>query len=282
MKEPRVVLAGNAGLFTLDGTRTFVLGRERIAVLDPGPADARHLDRIAYLVEGAREGVILLTHGHPDHAEGAPALAHRTGFPVAGGGTGVDRTLIDGDRIPVDDGWLEAVSTPGHTRTHLAFLHRDGGRAHGDLFAGDLLLGEGTTTWVGEYGGCLRDYLTSLDRVESLAPSRIFPAHGPVLDDPLEAVQAFRAHRESRIRQVEAALQVVPGGRDAAGRDTSDAARAALVEALVDRVYGSTLPAKAREGARWSIRAALEFLGVAPFPTRGAPTERGDRLAPGS
>jgi glyoxylase-like metal-dependent hydrolase (beta-lactamase superfamily II) len=137
------------------------------------------------------------------------------------------------------------------------------------------MLGQGKTTWVGEYAGCVADYLASLDRVERLAPARIYPAHGEGLLRPLEAVEAFRAHRLSRIADVEGALAELapPAGADG---DVWD-----LVERIVKSVYGE-LQGRALVGARWSVRAILEYLGVAPFPPEGAPSEGGGRLAPGS
>jgi glyoxylase-like metal-dependent hydrolase (beta-lactamase superfamily II) len=271
---PRVFVAENAGPFTLGGTRTFVLGDEVVAVVDPGPDDPAHLERLASAVAGAREGTILVTHGHPDHAAGAPALSRLTGLPTAGSAAGVDRILAGGDRIPVDGGSLEAVETPGHARHHLAFLHHPSR----ELFVGDLLIGKGDTTWVGEYPGCVADYLASLDRVEALRPTRIHPAHGPSLEDPAETVARFREHRLARLLQVEEALAAM-GIRVAEGeRDLPDV----LLREVVERVYGPDLPPGVRLAAAWSARALLDYLGVLPFPRQGAPTEQGDSLAEGS
>lgn len=267
----RVFVAENAGPFTLGGTRTFVLGRRRVAVVDPGPDDPAHLARVADAVTDAEDGTVLVTHGHPDHAGGARRLASMTGFPLAGNVAGVDLPLAAGDRIPVDDGELEAVEAPGHARRHLAFLRLPSR----ELFAGDLLLGQGDTTWVGEYAGCVADYLASLDRIEKLRPSRIHPAHGPPLGDPADALARFREHRLARIRQVEAALAAGAG-------PAPDTDPEALVGAVVEEVYGPGLPPGVRVAARWSVRAILEYLEVLPFPSEGAPTEEGDRLAGGS
>jgi glyoxylase-like metal-dependent hydrolase (beta-lactamase superfamily II) len=282
---PRVFLAENAGPFTLGGTGTFVVGSEVVAVMDPGPDDPAHLERVALEVAGAREGTILVTHGHPDHAAGAPALSRLTGFPTAGNAPGVDRTLTGGDRVPVDGGFLEAVETPGHARLHLAFLHHPSR----ELFVGDLLIGKGDTTWVGEYPGCVADYLASLDRVDALSPTRIHPAHGPPLDDPAEAVARFREHRLARVREVKEALEAMglqPGDEGAFGGVGDVEAGAgdpdAMVRGVVERVYGPDLPSGVRLAAAWSARALLEYLGVLPFPREGAPTEQGDGLAGGS
>jgi glyoxylase-like metal-dependent hydrolase (beta-lactamase superfamily II) len=261
VEEPRVVRADNAGLFALGGTRSYVVGRRRVAVVDPGPDDPAHLAALEEAVSRARSGVVLLTHGHPDHAAGAPTLARRTGFALRGGSA-----LADGEEISTDGGTLRVVATPGHSRDHVAFYLVE----RSELLVGDLLLGEGSTTWVGEYAGCVADYLRSLDRVARLGPSRLLPAHGPPLDDPDEAVRRYRAHRTRRIRQVEEALGRLGSDLDPAG--------AQALERLVHEIYGSDLPAGLREGARWSLRAILHHLEVVPFPPEGAPTEGGDGL----
>lgn len=289
MKELRAVEAGNAGLFALGGTRTFVVGEGRVAVVDPGPDDPAHLDAVAREVGGAKEGVILLTHRHPDHAAGAPGLAERTGFAVRAR-TGGDAPLRDDEEIATDAGPLRVVSTPGHSRDHAAFfLPRTR-----TLLVGDLLLGEGDTTWVGEYPGCVADYLGSLDRIEALGARRLLPAHGPPLEDPAGAIARFRRHRLARIEQVARVLERAEGGAE----ETPEAAREQPpgsgageppgpgteegVRRLVEAVYGPDLPEGLRTAAAWSIRAILEHLGVAPFPAAGAPVEGGDRLAPPS
>jgi glyoxylase-like metal-dependent hydrolase (beta-lactamase superfamily II) len=149
---------------------------------------------------------------------------------------GVGRALADGESVPTDEGDLVAVETPGHARAHLAF-HWPARRA---LFAGDLLLGKGDTVWVGEYVGSVADYLRSLERVRALGVRVIYPAHGPPLDDPEEAIDRFLSHRRERIRQVEAALAEQPD---------------AGVDELLERVYGTRLPAAAERAARMSMEA---------------------------
>jgi glyoxylase-like metal-dependent hydrolase (beta-lactamase superfamily II) len=138
--------------------------------------------------------------------------------------------------VATDEGDLVAVETPGHARAHLSF-HWPARRA---LFAGDLLLGKGDTVWVGEYAGAVADYLRSLERVRALAVEVIYPAHGPPLTEPAEALDRYTAHRRERIRQVEAALAERPG----AGPDE-----------LLDLVYGAALPAAARRAALMSMEA---------------------------
>ncbi len=236
--HPRFLNAGNAGPFTLDGTRTYLVGRGVVAVIDAGPALDPHLDALTAALQGASEVAVFVTHGHGDHAPGARALAGRLDTELHGpaGVEGVTRPLAEGDVIPTDEGDLVVLDTPGHARHHLG-LHWPARRA---FFAGDLLLGKGDTVWVGEYAGSVADYLESLERVRRLDLAVIYPAHGPALENPSEALDRFRAHRHERIRQMEGMLRERPG---------------ASAEALLDTVYGPALAESTRKAALRSIAA---------------------------
>lgn len=249
----RTLLASNPSPMTLDGTRTFLVGRERPAVIDPGPADPSHVDAILAALNGHRPVAILLTHAHPDHADAAPELARRTGAPVLmARGTagprlfdGVVRWIGERDRVETDAGVLRVVQTPGHAPEHVVFLlDANGGEADCALFAGDLFMGGADTTLVAPPEGDLTEYLRSLDRVQALNPSAIHPAHGPTIDDPLAAIQRYRAHRAVRIAQVERALAAGP----------------ARPGELIDRVYGPELHPALRGAAEGSLRAILHHL----------------------
>jgi glyoxylase-like metal-dependent hydrolase (beta-lactamase superfamily II) len=212
-----------------------------VAVIDPGPALAEHVAALVEAVRDARTVRIVVTHGHPDHAPAASVLAAAlsgvTEVEVRGPGSLAGATpLADGDVVHTDGGDLVVVATPGHAREHFA-IHWPHWRA---LFAGDLLLGKGDTVWVGEYPGCVADYLESLERVRALDLEVIYPAHGDPLEDPVETIDRFAAHRRERIRQVEVALAEEPG---------------ASVEDLLARVYGLSLPTSARGAALRSMEA---------------------------
>ena len=237
---PRVVLADNPGPFTFQGTCTWILGAERAAVVDPGPDSAPHRAAVLEALEGAAEVAVLLTHGHRDHSEGAARLAAELGTEVRGYGAGA-RPFAPGEVTETDAGELVPVDTPGHSREHSVF-HWPAGRG---VFTGDLILGEGDTTWVAEYPGCVADYLASLNRVEALGATRLFPGHGPVLEDAAAAVERFRAHRLVRIDQVRQARVLHP---------TADA------DSLLDAVYGDTVPAGLRGAALQSLGAVLDYL----------------------
>lgn len=241
--HPPYLGAGNASPFTLDGTRTYRVGHERAVLIDPGPDVEAHVRALVAWVADAAEVTVLLTHGHGDHAAAAPAVAAALGVEVMGpaGVSAVTSPLEDGDVVATDQGDLVAVSTPGHTAEHFCY-HWPARRA---LFAGDLLLGRGETTWVAEYPGCVADYLASMDRVRSLAVATIYPAHGPPLENAAAAVNRFEAHRLARIRQVEQALAVRP---DATARD------------LLGSIYGKSVLPGAEKAAVMSIEALLDHV----------------------
>jgi glyoxylase-like metal-dependent hydrolase (beta-lactamase superfamily II) len=245
----RTLLAPNPSPMTLDGTRTFIVGHERPAVIDPGPDVGGHRDAILAALGGRRPVAILLTHAHADHSELAGPLAHATGAPVLAAlgrsGDGDDsahsRRLADGDAIGTDAGDLHVVATPGHAPDHVAF-HWPDERA---VFVGDLFMGQGDTTLVAPPEGDLAAYLRSLDRIASLAPSVLYPAHGPPLTDPAEAVARYRRHREARIEQVVRALRQAGPSRP---------------RELLDAVYGADLHPQLRLAAEGSLHAILGYL----------------------
>ena len=249
----RTVLAPNPSPMTLDGTRTYLVGSERPAVIDPGPDDPSHVEALLGALGGRRPVAILLTHAHADHAAAAPALAARTGAPVmiAEGADHLpfDRGLVSRwlqrDRIETDAGVLSCIITPGHAVEHACFLWTGGGGEHeGALFAGDMFVGGADTTLVAPPEGDLTDYLWSLVEIERLGPTIIYPAHGPPLTDPPEALRRYQAHRESRILQVVDALAAGP----------------ASPGEMLDRVYGPDLHPELRTAAAGSLEAILAHL----------------------
>jgi glyoxylase-like metal-dependent hydrolase (beta-lactamase superfamily II) len=239
--------AGNGGPFTLDGTRTFLVGGSgRMVVLDPGPDVEDHVRAVVSAAGSADSVAVLLTHGHPDHAGAARAVADALEAPILGPAEAdVDVVLEDGAIVETGRGHLVAVHTPGHTRGHLCFQWP----AHGALFAGDHLLGEGDTTWVAEYPGCVADYLASLEMLRGLTLRIVYPAHGPPLEDPVAALDRFERHRRARIGQVRDALEDHPG---------------ASAEELLVPVYGQELPSAVRPAAVRSLEALVEYVEEHP------------------
>jgi glyoxylase-like metal-dependent hydrolase (beta-lactamase superfamily II) len=244
------VLAPNASVMTLDGTNTWIVSEpdsELAVVIDPGPLDEAHLRNVVDTAEeaGKRIALTLLTHGHPDHAEGAARFAELTSPKVRALDPALrlgDAGLGAGDVISVGGLELRVVPTPGHTADSLCF-HRPADRA---VLTGDTVLGRGTTV-VAHPDGRLGDYLDSLRRLRSLTVDdgvhTVLPGHGPVLDDAQGAVEFYLAHRAHRLAQVETAVE--NGHR-------TPAEVVAHVYADIDR---SLWPA-----AELSVRAQMEYL----------------------
>lgn len=203
-------------------------------MVDPGPDMEDHVRALSAALGPARDIRVLLTHGHSDHAGAAPRLVEMTGASL--------QTLGEGDLISTDEGDLVALAVPGHSSDHLAFHWPDADA----LFVGDLLLGRGNTTWVGEYLGCVQDYLDSLQKVHDLGAATLYPAHGPPITSPEDMVERFRRHRLERLEEVRVARRVQPE---------------ATAGELARMIYGGEIPEKLKEAARAGVEAALYHLG---------------------
>lgn len=255
------VTAPNASPYTFTGTNSFLLGLERLALVDPGPEDAAHEAALLAAIAGRKVEAILLTHTHRDHSASAAHWRRRLSAPLWFGGPHrlsrplrrfeinrlrrscdwdlqPDRTLADGERITAGDLAIAVHATPGHCANHLAF-----GLAEADvLLSGDHVMGWNSTL-VSAPDGSMADYLASLDKVIALPYRRYLPAHGgPIADGPGHAA-ALKAHRQLRNMQVIAAV------RDGAHR----------LGAVVDAIYPAQ-PAKVRMAARMTIGAHVEYL----------------------
>ncbi|KGN32154.1 beta-lactamase [Knoellia sinensis KCTC 19936] len=246
------VLAPNPGPMTLDGTNTWVLmepGSTEAVVIDPGPLDEAHLQRVVQHVAdaGARVTQTILTHGHHDHAEAAPRFAELTQSAIRAVGRGHD-DLTDGDVIRAGGLEIRVVATPGHTSDSMSFALE----ADHALLTGDTVLGRGTTV-VAHPDGELAAYLASLDRIANLTGNgevtSILPGHGPVVPDAKAMVAFYRTHRQERLDQVRQALT------DGAVQEADP------VEGVLTRVYAD-VPQEVWPAARMSIRAQLDYLGV--------------------
>jgi glyoxylase-like metal-dependent hydrolase (beta-lactamase superfamily II) len=198
----RRIVAPNPGKMTGPGTNTYLVGIDEIVVVDPGPDDAGHLDAIAGC-GGDRIRWIVCTHTHPDHSPGAAGLRERTGAEVrafeARDGLEIDRPMGDGDRIEATEFVLRAVHTPGHASNHLCFLLEQ----ERMLFSGDHVM-DGSTVVISPPDGDMATYLRSLERVRGLRPRlrSIAPGHGRLIEDPIDRIDAYLAHRAEREQQV--------------------------------------------------------------------------------
>lgn len=235
----RMVRAANAGPYTLDGTNTYLVGTRDVIVIDPGPDDEAHLD--AVLREAGSISLIALTHTHPDHAAGADRLATMAGAPVAAFRANVcggASQIADGATVRGPGVELRAVHTPGHASDHLCFALP----SERIVFSGDHVLGRGTTV-IAYPDGNLTDYLASLEKARAIGAERLFPGHGPVVEDPAAVLRYYAAHRAEREEQIRAALR--------------DGAR--TIEEIVAVVYPDLDPALVR-AAGWSVHAHLDKL----------------------
>jgi glyoxylase-like metal-dependent hydrolase (beta-lactamase superfamily II) len=212
----RRILCDNPSPFTFTGTVSYIVGRGKVAIIDPGPADEAHAAALLDAVRGETVTHILLTHSHRDHSPGVALIKAATGATVYAEGphrasrpayasekrgteSGADWdfrpdvTLNDGDMIE-GDGWrLEAVTTPGHTANHMAFAWPE----QGLNFIGDHVMGWSTSI-VAPPDGSMVDYMASLEKLTRRDEQLYFSGHGPEIPDAVRFVQFLIRHRKAR------------------------------------------------------------------------------------
>lgn len=216
------VVCHNPGPFTHTGTSSYLIGKDELAIIDPGPDDPCHLQSLLSAIDGRAVRGIFVTHGHDDHASLAGKLSATIDAPVYAYGVAMrqvnhgcsiapmeefaqdfkpDYPIENGEHI-TGSGWtIEAIYTPGHTPDHLCYywLEQD------ILFSGDHIMGWSTTA-ISPPHGHMGDYMNSLRAIMSLKPRMIIPTHGPVLKDPKTHIHGLLAHREYRSQQILEAL----------------------------------------------------------------------------
>ena len=229
---PILIAAGNPSEWTgPSGNNTWLLPGREPALVDAGVGHTEHIESVAHALNGAPLVRVLITHWHPDHVKGLPALRDRWQGLVV-----VDTAR---DPVPAGDGRLEIIPTPGHSPDHLCFFDREAG----DLYCGDLVRKGGTIVIPANKGGDLRAYLASLRLARELAPRRLLPGHGPIVDDPAALIDEYIEHRQKREQQI---LQAMLEG-------------ARTVDEIVRQVYPA-LPASLSSAAADSVRAHLAKL----------------------
>ncbi len=222
-----LVRASNPGPLTLMGTNTWVVGREPAWVVDPGPLEEAHLDRLfAAIEERGGLGGVVLTHDHRDHSEAVPALLERFPAPLAAGRGRTDVTLREGGKF----GPFTAVSTPGHATDHYALV------AAGACFTGDAVLGNGSV-FISPYKGAMSGYLLALTRLRLREDFNVLcPGHGPPVWDAQAKLEEYVAHRIDRENSLIVALgegrRTVPELLDAVWSDVPEVLRPAAAATL--------------------------------------------------
>ena len=250
----RRVIARNPTPFTLYGTNSYIVGDDTVAVIDPGPPLAAHVEALARALAGETVTHILVTHTHMDHSPAAALLKARTGGAVVGArhrplppGTpseaiqpdfAPDIVVTDGATV-AGDGWtLTAVATPGHMSNHHCYALA----GENALFSGDHVMGWNTTV-VSPPDGNMAEYLASLERCLARDDARYWPGHGPAIDEPRAYVRALLAHR--RMRETEIAGCLARG--------------VATIPAMVAAMY-KHLPENMHRAAARSVLAHLEHM----------------------
>jgi glyoxylase-like metal-dependent hydrolase (beta-lactamase superfamily II) len=269
----RRVLAPNPGPFTFTGTCSYIVGAGEVAVIDPGPDDARHVAALLGAVRGEKVTHIVLTHAHRDHVGALPAFQAATGAPTyAEGPHRPARALHLGEANPLDAssdhrfhpdvvvpdsghiegrGWeLTGIATPGHAANHMAYAL--GGTDM--LFSGDHVMGWSTSI-VAPPDGAMSDYMASLRKLLA-RPERLYlPGHGDVVPNGPGLVHGLISHREARERAILDALEAGP----------------LAIPEIVERIYVGLDP-RLKSAAGLSVLAHLEELVArGEVTTDGAP-----------
>ena len=216
----RRLLCNNPGPFTFKGTVSYIVGRDRVAIIDPGPLDEAHIEALLDAVRNETVTHILVTHTHRDHSPAAARIKATTGAPTFGEGphraarelhvdeaprldAGGDREfhpdfkLVDGEMV-VGDGWsLEAIATPGHTANHMAFALKDAEV----IFSGDHVMAWSTPV-VAPPDGAMSDYMASLEKLLHRQETTYFPGHGGAARDAPRFVESYIRHRRGREQSI--------------------------------------------------------------------------------
>ncbi len=205
------ITAPNGGVFTGGGTNTYLIGKEDITVVDPGPSIQSHLDEI---VKAGNNNIkrIIVTHTHKDHSPGAKPLAKILNVPVMGSFAKFDmfqdetfdpdKILQDKDIIKTSEYTIEVIHTPGHASNHLCFLIQE----EKCLLTGDHIM-NGSTVVIAPPDGNMTEYLESLKKLDNFDIKLLAPGHGDYLHDPKLVTDWIFNHRLTREEKVLKSMQ---------------------------------------------------------------------------
>lgn len=214
-----LVLADNAGHYTGPGTNTYLVGHNRLWIIDPGPLNNAHIEAVISAVDRRPVAGILVTHSHLDHSPAGALLQQKLACPIYGQGV-LDAGLVnqtdedidldfkpdilvrDGDVLSGADQTITALHTPGHFPNHVAYHLAD----DNILFTGDHIMGWSTTVIVPPLGN-LADYMESLKRLEVIEAKIMLPSHGPLIENPAKRCAELRDHRFARHAMILACLK---------------------------------------------------------------------------
>jgi glyoxylase-like metal-dependent hydrolase (beta-lactamase superfamily II) len=207
----RRIVAANPSHMTGPGTNTYLVGIDEVAVIDPGPDDAKHVSAIVGASMRERVRWVLLTHTHPDHSPATTALVEATGAEVLAfnkrdANLKVDRKIGEGDVIDGTEFRLEVLHTPGHAPNHLCFFLEE----ERVLFTGDTILDGMFSVVSPKSGGDMAQYMATLERLRKMRLSKIAPGHGDVIEEPKARIDEYLAHRKAREKQILAIVKQGP------------------------------------------------------------------------
>jgi glyoxylase-like metal-dependent hydrolase (beta-lactamase superfamily II) len=273
----RRVTAPNAGPFTYTGTCSYIVGNGDVAIVDPGPADPRHIEAMLAAIAGERLSLILVTHTHRDHSPAARALKAATGATIAGcapyapppdihvTGPGLDAShdadyapdvvLTEGDRLALGGATIGALETPGHTANHLCYALAE----EKALFTGDHVMAWATTV-IAPPDGSMADYMASIERLRARDDEIYWPGHGEPVRDPRRYLRALVHHRRAREDAIMQRLE--------AGDETIAQMVARIYESVDKRLHGA---------AAMTVFAHLEELVARGCVTSEGPPTLGAR-----
>jgi len=254
----RRVVAANPGPYTFTGTCSYIIGRDHVAILDPGPDDDAHVAALLAAVRRETVDFLVVTHTHRDHSPATRAVKEATGAKIVGCGPHVphpetpaartaayqdmlyapDHVMADGEVLSGRGFELVAIATPGHASNHLCFALPQ----EQTLFSGDHVMAWSTSI-VAPPDGSMADYMASLEKLRRRDDRLYWPAHGGPVTEPQRYVRALEVHRRRR----EAAIL----GRLVAGDRT--------IAAIVERIYIGLDP-RLKGGAARFVLAHLQDL----------------------